>query len=132
VKSISFLILSNIYLLFFINRNEYYSNLVVENKKTEEINSSILDVSFLSSVNIFIMNFIYAKHKQLFVETAAIFGVSIILLLTAIYKSTNKNTLSEIVGARITNQLVFNMSIFLNAAIICNFLYYSVFITRKR
>jgi len=132
IKSVVFLILSNIYLLFFINRSEYYSTITNEIARNAEINSSILDLSFLSSVNIFIMNFIYAKHNSLFVETAAIFGVSIILLLTAIYKSTTKNNFAEIVGARITNQLVFNMSIFLNAAIIFNFLYYSVFINRKK
>jgi hypothetical protein len=132
VKSVAFLVLSNIYLLFFINRSEYYSTITTEVARNAEINSSILDVSFLSSVNIFIMNFIYSKHNSLFVETAAIFGVSIILLLTAIYKSTTKNNFAEIVGARITNQLVFNMSIFLNAAIIFNFLYYSVFINKKK
>jgi len=132
IKSMIFLIVSNIYLLFFISRNEFYSSISTELQKMQEINSSILDLSFLSSVNIFIMNFIYSKHSKLFVETAAIFGVSIILLLTAIYKSTTKNSLYEIVGARITNQLVFNMSIFLNAAIILNFLYYTIFISNKK
>jgi hypothetical protein len=132
IKSIAFLVITNIYLLYFINTNEYYSDIAHELQKNSDINSSILNVSFLSTVNIFIMNFIYANHKKLFMETASIFCVSMILLLTAIYKAANKNSLAKIVGARITNQLVFNMSVFLNATIILNFLYYSVFMNNKK
>ena len=132
LKAIAFLVITNLYLLIFLNTNEYYSDITHEIQKNTDINSSILNVSFLSSVNIFIMNFIYANHRKLFMETATIFSVSMILLLTAIYKATNKNNLSQIVGARITNQLVFNMSVFLNASIILNFLYYSVFIINRK
>jgi hypothetical protein len=130
IKALFFLLISNIYLTYFINTREMITNIKNEISKYERINSSILDISFLSGVNIFVINFIFKDHKKLFVETAVIFGVSILLLLTAIYKSTNQNYIEEIIGSRVTNQLVFNMAVFFNAIIILNFLFYSFTIGR--
>ena len=130
-KSILFLILTNIYLLIFLTTKEVKTDIPNEIEKITNINSGILGLSFLSGISIFIMNFVYKKHVKLFSETAYIFGVSILLLLTAVYKSTNQNFIDQIIGARITNQLVFNMSVFLNAAIIINFLIYSIFIEKS-
>ena len=130
-KSIAFLILTNLYLLIFLTTKEVKTDIPNEIEKITNINSGILGLSFLSGISIFIMNFVYKKHVKLFSETAFIFGVSILLLLTAVYKSTNQNFIDQIIGARITNQLVFNMSVFLNAAIIINFLIYSIFIEKS-
>jgi hypothetical protein len=78
------------------------------------------------------MNFIYKKNIKLFIETGCIFGTSILLLLTALFKSTNQNYVDEVIGARITNQLVFNVAVFLNGLIIFNFVFYTFVISKLK
>ena len=41
------------------------------------------------------------------------------------YNNFNKNQLTQLIGARITNQLAFNLCIILNAIIIINFIIHS-------
>jgi len=127
LKSIVFLIGIHIYILYYVNISEVYSNIDFELEKIRNINNSILGVSFLSGVSIFIMNFVYKHRKKLFIETSVFFSCAILLLLSAIYKSSDDNLLNEIIKTRITNQLIFNISIFLNAVIILNFLSFSFF-----
>lgn len=129
-KSFLILILLNAYLTMFINTKENITSSKNEINKNNTITSNILGISFLSTVSIFIMNFIYKKNIKLFIETGIIFGVCIILLLTALFKSTNQNYVDEVIGARITNQLVFNVAVFLNGLIIFNFVFYT-FVTSK-
>jgi hypothetical protein len=130
IKSVLILILLNAYLTMFINTKENVTSSKNEINKNTVINSNILGISFLSTVSIFIMNFIYKKNVKLFIETGCIFGVCIILLLTALFKTTNQNYVDEVIGARITNQLVFNVAVFLNGLIIFNFVFYA-FVSSK-
>jgi hypothetical protein len=127
-KAIFFILMSHLYILSFLDTDEpYSSDIQTEIQKGQDIGSSILGMSFLSGVNIFIMNFIYQNKKELFLEISAMFGVSILLLLVAIYKAAHKNYLSDLISARITNQLVFNLAVFLNGFIIMNFIFYTLF-----
>ena len=105
---------------------ETVSTVDYEASKIDEINKSILNISFLSSVNIFIIQLLYKKNFNLFIETGCIFSLSIICLLMACYKSTNQDDVMEIIGARITNQFLFNMSIFLNFIVVLNFIFYTL------
>jgi len=127
LKSIFFLLVTNIYILNYINTEETVSTVDFETNKIEEINKSILNLSFLSSVSIFIIQLIYKKNRSLFIETGCIFSLSIICLLCACYKSTNQNNVIEIIGGRVTNQFLFNMSVFFNFIIILNFIFYTLF-----
>lgn len=132
LKSFLILITLNAYLTMFINTKENITSSKNEINKNNTISSNILGISFLTGVSIFIMNFIYKKHVKLFIETACIFGVSILLLLTALFKSTNQNYVDEVIGARITNQLVFNVAVFLNGLIIFNFVFYTFVISKLK
>jgi len=127
IKSIGLLLAVNLFLLFFINTTESISTTKNEITKINNINSNILNVSFLSGVNIFIVKTLYETNHALFTETAFVFAMSMILLLLASYKSTNRNRIETIVADRTTNQMVFNTSIFLNSLIILNFILYSLF-----
>ena len=121
------------YIFFYLNTNEpYLSDIETEIKRNEGMTTSILGVSFLSGVNIFIMEFIYQNKKEFFIEITCMFGVSILLLLISIYKTLSKNYLSDLISARITNELVFNLAVFLNGTIIVNFLLYSIFYIYKK
>jgi hypothetical protein len=132
-KALLFLFVTHIYIFIYLNTDEpYSSDIKTETEKNDDITASILGMSFLSGVNIFIMNFIYKNKKQLFIEISCMFGVSIILLLVAIYKALSKNYLSDLISARITNQLVFNLAVFLNGTIILNFLFYNIFYIYKK
>jgi len=121
IKAITVLLIINIYILYFINTTENKSTKADENYKSDQINNSILSLTFLTGVNTYIIQEIYKKNRKLFIETSFIFAVSIILLLIACYKATYRNDIFNIIGSRITNQLVFNLCIILNAIIIINF-----------
>ena len=124
-KAILLLVVTNIYILYFINTTENKATNIHENYKSDQINNSLLGLTFLTGVNTYIIKEMYKKNRNLFIETSFIFATSIILLLIACYKSTNKNQLTQLIGARITNQLAFNLCIILNAIIIINFIIHS-------
>jgi hypothetical protein len=124
-KALGFLILSNIFILVFINIFEQIGTVEKENQKITQINSSILSLSFLSSVNLFVLNMLYYKTKDLFVETSVVFGVAILLLLVSIYKSTNQNSIYQLIGSRVTNTFIYDFTIFLNIIIMLNFIFYT-------
>ena len=124
-KAILLLVVTNIYILYFINTTENKATNIHENYKSDQINDSLLGLTFLTGVNTYIIKEMYKKNRNLFIETSFIFATSIILLLIACYKSTNKNQLTQLIGARITNQLAFNLCIILNAIIIINFIIHS-------
>jgi hypothetical protein len=104
---------------------EIVSNYENEKNNIQSINSKILGISFLSTVNLFVINYL-ESNKKLFVETVMVYSVSILLLLIALYQSINQNTMLEIIGVRITNQLVFNFAILLNFLTIVNFIVHTI------
>ena len=123
IKPIGFLILLNLYLLFFLQSKEYIGSSEIEKGKITDINSGTLSVSFLVGVNTFIITSLKKSlKKNLFIESALIFSISLILLLFSAFKITNFTTLDELVKDRISHQLVFNFSIILNIFVIINYI----------
>lgn len=131
-KSQIILILLNIYFYYFITINEEPSSFKSEMDKVKEINRGILSVSFLASVNIFILTTLNNELKTgLFTESSIIFGLSMFLLLFATLKDTNYKNIQDVLELRVSNQLIFNYSILYNTFIIMNFLIYAVSIKFK-
>jgi hypothetical protein len=124
-KIFMFFLSINLYLGYFLIQKENISTLENENEKNNMINQSILNLSFLTGVNIFIIQSIYKKKPILFKETSLLFGVSIILLLFVNYKPTTGQRIEDVYNDRVTKQLFFNMCIILNIIIILNFIIYS-------
>jgi len=131
-KSQIILILLNIYFYYFITINEEPSSFKSEMDKVKEINRGILSVSFLASVNIFILTTLNNELKTgLFTESSIIFGLSMFLLLFATLKDTNYKNIHDVLELRVSNQLIFNYSILYNTFIIMNFLIYAISIKFK-
>jgi hypothetical protein len=122
-KSLFFLIGSNLYLTYFLNNKEYNGTPDTEIKKIDNINSAMLSVSFLVGVNTYVLTQLtQSKHRELFVQSALIFAISIIFLLLASFKITNSITVTSLIQDRISHQLVFNFSVLLNIMVIANYL----------
>jgi Ca2+/Na+ antiporter len=86
-------------------------------------------MSFLVSVNIFILSSITLSQKkfylkQIFLESSVIFGISLLLIFFSIYKRTDLNNIDDMKDNRITKQLSFNLSIYYCLFIIINYLLY--------
>lgn len=127
-----FLILPNIYILYYLNIHENFSSIDIEVNRLKTINDGILSVSFLIAVNIFIISELSKienkMHQPIFFESVVIFSISLIFLLVSIYKKTSFNTLNEMRTLRITNQLTFNLVVYYNIFIVVNYL---IFISYK-
>ncbi len=122
-KSVIFLLLSNVYITYFINVREDISSPETELDKIKNINDGILSISFLAGVSVFILSNLRKNNKhKLFTESAIIFTFSIIFLLFTTYKITNYNSVEDIIKVRITNQFQFNFAVILNIFIIINYL----------
>jgi len=121
-KPYSFLILTNLYLLYFLNNSEYQGTPETEIKKIDQINSGTLSVSFLVGVNTFIITSLTKSDKELYTQSAAVFAISVILLLFSSFKITDYITMYELIQARVSNQLVFNYSILLNIFVVTNYI----------
>ena len=123
-KAFVYLIIFNIYIFLFINIPGNLIKINDENQKIKKINSSILSLSFLSSIFLFILTNVRTKNNSLFIELSLLFSISIILLLTSIYKSTNQNSIFDITGATITNTFLYNYAVLINFIIFINFFNY--------
>lgn len=122
-KSFLFLFFSNLYLTYFLNNKEYNGNPETEIKKIDNINAGMLAVSFLVGVNTYILTQLTnSKNKELFIQSALIFAISIILLLIASFKITDAITVHNLIEDRISHQLVFNFSVLLNIVVVSNYL----------
>lgn len=131
-KSIFLLITLNLYLLYFINKQEGLSSFEGELDKFEEISNGILSISFLTGINVFILNSLSKNYKRtLFVESAIFFSLSMILLLLSSLKNMNYKVLNDVIRQRISKQLVFNYSVILNTFILLNFVIYIISIKFK-
>lgn len=122
-KSFVFLFLSNLYLTYFLNNKEYNGTPDTEIKKIDTINAGMLAVSFLVGVNTYILTQLtHSKNKELFVQSALTFAISIILLLISSFKITDAITVNNLIQDRISHQLVFNFSVLLNIVVVANYL----------
>jgi hypothetical protein len=130
IRAIIFLLVSNLYIAIFINTYETESTLENEFLKLKRIVSSVLGLSFLSGVNIYILKSLYKNKTVFFKETSFIFGVSIIFLLITIYKYKTPEVIEDIIVKRITGQLTFNFAVLLNMLILVNFIVYTLSIKK--
>ena len=121
-KSVIFLLLSHVYITYFINIREDISSPQTELDKIKNINEGILSISFLAGVSIFILSNLRKNNNKLFTESAIIFTFSIIFLLFTTYKITDYTSVEDIIKVRITNQFQFNFAVILNIFIIINYL----------
>jgi hypothetical protein len=126
IRAFLFLFISNIYIFIFLNSYENESTLENEKLKMTRITSSILSLSFLSGVNIYILKSLFENKKNFFQETAFIFGLSIVLILMSIYKYKNANDMSNLITQRVSSQLTFNLAVLFNMFILINFIFYSL------
>lgn len=121
--SYAFVLLTNLYLTTFLTSTEYRGTTDTETKKIKQINSGILSVSFLVGVNTFIITHLTKhNHKELFLQSAVIFAISIILLLCVAFQVTDYITVNQMVDNRLTNQLYFNFSLMLNIFVVVSYI----------
>ena len=111
----------NLFCVFSFLSKDIISNIDFEQQKVDDLNSSILGISFLVVANIFIINKLEAGKKTLFYETSFLFCVSLISLMLAMFKITTYLTQTDVKTHRIQNQILFNMSIIINIFIFLNF-----------
>ncbi len=122
-KSFLFLVISNIYITYFLNNKEYNGTPSTEIEKINTINGGMLAVSFLVGVNTYILTQLTnVKNKELFIQSALIFAISIIVLLVSSFKITDAITVNNLIEDRISHQMVFNFSVLLNIVVVSNYL----------
>ena len=116
------------YLINYITSTELIGSFGTESVKTNNMNSSLLVISFLIGVNTFILNTLKKKFTNtgMFTESGLVFSLALLLLMMCMIKTTNYITIDDLMTDRITNQLMFNMSIILNMIIIVNYILYIV------
>ena len=125
----AFMIASIYYLITFMNTVEGITNLKGEEDRLKSINDGVLSISFLSAVNVFIvqsMRDTVGSHS--YYEAAILFMVALVLLLFSLYRVTNLNRIDEMRTYRVSRQFAFNLSIYVNVFIL---LYYSTSLLKK-
>ena len=130
--AVLFLLVPNIYILYYLNITEDISSLSQEEIRLNNINEGIMSISFLVSVNIFILTTLTNKkiyNNQIFLESSVIFSLALLLLLFSLYKRTDLNNINDMKNNRITKQLTFNLVIYYNLFIIINYL---LFVSKNR
>ena len=123
-KTIFLLVVLNVYCTYFMLTSDVIRNLPYEQKMIDGLNSSILSISFLFGVNIFIIQSIEklkTKYQNLYNESAFLFCASIISLMISIFQMNDFKNATTLKVQRIENQLFFNLSIIFNIFIIINF-----------
>jgi hypothetical protein len=130
IKAILFLLISNFFILYFLNKSEGINSPNTELEKLNNININVLSLSFLSGINIFILNSFKNENRiKLFKESSVEFSIALILLLTTLMRKTNYTTTDEVIKSRISNQFKFDFSILINTFIVMN---YIIFLLSKR
>jgi len=124
IKSLWFIIISNIFIFFYLNSKEQSSTTDIELEKVKNVHAGMLSTSFLVGVNVYILTTLnkFKESRKLFIECAIIFGFSIFLLLIASLQFSNYSSMKELTVDRISIQFIFNYSIILNIFIIINFI----------
>jgi hypothetical protein len=134
--SIILLLISNIYIFYYLGLKEENSNFDIESDKFKFLSDSLLSVSFLIGINVFILtnikSFCHISKNNLFFNSVIIFCLSLILLLRSLYKTTNYETIESMKKIRITKQLFFNIAVILNVFIIINYFIFIILTTEKK
>jgi len=130
VKALIFFFTLNLYVTYFMSKINTLSTIEIETENVKDLNDGILGIAFLVAVNIFIIDTMNkststvrkSERKFVYNESALLFCVSLILLLTSMFKSTNYNTVADIREKSTVSQLAFNMAIIVNLFIFLNYL----------
>jgi len=130
VKALIFFFTLNLYVCYFMSKINTLSTVEIESENVKDLNDGILGIAFLVAVNIFIIDTMSkststvrkSERKFVYNESALLFCVSLILLLTSMFKSTNYNTVEDIREKSTVSQLAFNMAIIVNLFIFLNYL----------
>lgn len=121
------------YLINYLSSKELVGSFGTENTKIDNINNSVLGISFLIGVNTFILNALRKDFTiNMFTESGLIFSLSLLLLMTCMFKTTDYITIHDLMANRISNQMIFNMSIILNMIIIVNYIIYITSLQRNK
>jgi hypothetical protein len=128
IKSILFLVFTNIYILYYISNKEQVGTVNSEIDKQKSLIDSALAVSFLFAVNIYIIQTMYAKYKKsiIYLESTILFIISVILILFTILKDNNFTNIDVLIKKRIHKQYFFNLSIVINIFILINYLVFVI------
>jgi len=128
IKSVIFLIISNGYILNYINKYEGRTTIENELSKIKYINSGALSVAFLAGVNIYIIGILSSNKKSyLYIQSAIVFALSISLLMISILQYTNLTEITNMISNRLSNEFLFNFSIILNMVILINFILHTLY-----
>jgi len=129
-KSYLFLIVSNLSIFYYLNKGEGISSSSTELEKMNNINVNVLSLSFLTGINIFILNSFNNDNRiELYKETSIQFAISLIFLLSTLIRITNYVTTNDVIKLRVSNQFKFDFAILINIFIILN---YVIFLLSKR
>jgi hypothetical protein len=123
-KSIFLFILLNMFCVISFLSKDVITNIDFEERAMNELNSSILGISFLVSANIFIIDKLKKYKNALFYETSFLFCASLITLMLSMFKITSYFNEMDVKTHRIQNQILFNISIIINI-----FIFFNYFIT---
>jgi putative Mn2+ efflux pump MntP len=125
-ESLFLFIILNCYSISSLLAKDVIDDAEYENKLTDQLNSSILGISFLVAANIFVIQSLKneKKFKILYNETAFLFCCSLIALMIAMFKVTDFKNARDIKTHRIQNQIFFNLSILLNIFLFLNYFLY--------
>jgi hypothetical protein len=129
IKVIFFLIITNLFITYFMSSKEELTTTKLELEKLNGFNQSVLSISFLFAVNIFIIETMIEKsykHRFIFIESALLFVISLVLILISIFKNVNYKDLQDLIKGRIINQFFFNFAIIINIFILINFIIYVI------
>jgi len=130
LKSYFFLIASNIFIFYYLNKGEGINSPSTELEKMNNINVNILSLSFLTGINIFILNSFKNENKnELYKETSIQFAIALLFLLNTLMRVTNYETTNDVIKIRLSNQFKFDFAIVINTFIILN---YVLFLLSKR
>jgi hypothetical protein len=123
LKTIFLFIILNFFSVFSLMSKDIITNVKFEEAKMNDLTTSVLAISFLVGVNIFIIDTLKQKNgnKALFYETSFLFCASIIALMLSIFKVTTYFNTNDIKKHRIENQIFFNISIIINIFILFNY-----------
>lgn len=128
-KSYFYITFLFIYFIHYLNNYEYIGTTKTENSKYEQISTGILSISFLVGINIYILTILKDKssNKQsttinIFIETALVFSISIMLVLFSLFRQTNNKKIEDVSQKRLSKQLFFNLSVYINIIIILNYI----------
>jgi hypothetical protein len=120
------LLILNFYSTTSLFSRDLVSSAKYEEHLTNNLNSSILGISFLVAANIFVIQSLKNEkiYKWLYNETAFLFCCSLIALMISMFKTTDFKNTTDVKTHRIQNQIFFNLSIILNIFIFLNYFVY--------